>query len=309
MQLIPAPMLATRGQQVPVGPDWAHEVKWDGIRALVECTATEVRVWTRTGRDISLAFPELAGLAGRDLLLDGEIVSLRDGVPTLQALADRIHVTDARKATRLAEANPAVFLIFDVMRVDGRDLTGLPWSRRREELVSLDLADVSWQVPQVYDDGPALLEAAAAQGLEGIVSKKRSSRYAPGARSADWLKFPIRPTGSFVVGGFRFETDSDRRLGALLVGEPTASGLRYRGKVGSGVAGRAGVRLAEVLAPLVFDHSPFLEVPRLDAVGAVWVRPEVVVDVDYLAFTAEGKLRQPAFRGIRTDVLPEEVGS
>ncbi|MEI2819292.1 MAG: hypothetical protein V9E81_03405, partial [Marmoricola sp.] len=164
---VPAPMLATRGEHVPRGADWVHEVKWDGIRALVETSATQVRVWTRSGRDISVAFPELAAMKGRSLVLDGEIVSLRDGVPTLMALADRIHVTDSRKAATLAASNPAVFLIFDVLSVDGEPLLAAPWQQRRDVLESLELGDVAWQVPSTYDDGEVLLEAARAQGLEG----------------------------------------------------------------------------------------------------------------------------------------------
>mgnify|MGYP000985956832 CR=1 FL=1 len=300
-------MLATRGEHVPRGADWVHEVKWDGIRALVETSATQVRVWTRSGRDISVAFPELAAMKGRSLVLDGEIVSLRDGVPTLMALADRIHVTDSRKAATLAASNPAVFLIFDVLSVDGEPLLAAPWQQRRDVLESLELGDVAWQVPSTYDDGEVLLDAARAQGLEGIVSKKRSSIYRPGVRSGDWLKFPIRPTGSFVVGGYRFETDSQTRMGAILVGVPTPSGLAYRGKVGSGIAGRAGARLNELLKPLTQSESPFLDVPRLDAQGAVWVEPVVVVDVDYLSITADLKLRQPAYRGVRADLSVTDV--
>jgi bifunctional non-homologous end joining protein LigD len=158
-------------------------------------------------------------------------------------------------------------------------------------------------VPETYDDGAALLEAAEAQGLEGIVSKRWSSGYHPGRRSRDWLKFPIRPTASYLVGGFRFETDSDHRLGAVLVGEPTEQGLVFRGRVGSGIAGKAGQRLGDLLRPLVRDASPFATaLPRVDTVGTVWVDPEVVVDVQYLAITRDGRLRQPAYRGVRTDL-------
>lgn len=305
-------MLATRGDQVPTGPGWVHEIKWDGIRALVEVGSTDaavVHVWSRSGRDLGPAFPELRDLVAvaGDLLLDGEIVALGAGVPTLGGLADRIHVTDARKAARLAAANPVTLLAFDLLRLDGRDLSALPWSRRRELLEAIGLDDVSWQVPATYDDGPALLAAAEQQGLEGIVSKRVSARYAWGRRSRDWLKFPIRPTGSFVVGGYRHEVGSDHRLGAVLLGQPTAEGLAYRGRVGSGIAGRAAQMLTELLVPLARATSPFLDVPRPDAVGTVWVEPELVVDVAYLQVTDEGRLRQPAYRGVRPDQTPDDL--
>jgi bifunctional non-homologous end joining protein LigD len=304
-------MLATRGEHVPTGSEWVHEVKWDGIRALVEVSAGAVRVWSRSGRDLSVAFPELLDLGEvlDDAVLDGEIVALGDGgVPTLGGLADRIHITDARKARRLAAVSPVTLLAFDLLRLEGRDLDRAPWRERRDLLEGVGLDDVSWQVPSTYDDGPGLLAAAEQQGLEGIVSKKVTSRYQWGARSRDWLKFPIRPTGSFVVGGYRHETDSDHRLGAVLVGEPTATGLVYRGRVGSGIAGKAGRVLAELLAPLVTDRNPFLDVPRLDALGTVWVEPVLVVDVQYLRVTTDGRLRQPAYRGVRTDQTPADLG-
>jgi len=309
------PMLATRGDHVPVGAGWVHEVKWDGIRALVDVTAERVRITTRNENEVGVAYPELHGLSalcsapGRDLLLDGEIVALGSGAPSFRDLADRMHVRDAAKAARLAARNPVTLIVFDVLRVDGVDVTGRPLAERRELLVGLGLdaparnPHSAWQVPPTYDDGQTLLAAAEAQGLEGIVSKKLSSTYRPGTRSKDWLKFPIRPTGTYVVGGFRSETGSTTRLGAVLVGEQTADGLRFRGRVGSGIAGKAGQRLGALLRPLVRDSSPFdEELPRPDRDGTVWVEPRVLVDVQYLELTRDGRLRQPAYRGVRTDL-------
>ena len=303
------PMLATRGDHVPQGPEWTHEVKWDGIRALVDVADGRVRIWSRNENDITVAWPELQALGtlDRDVLLDGEIVALGNGVPAFGALADRMHVRDVTKVARLAESNPITLLAFDVLRVDGEDVCRQSLRERRALLESLGLDDPAIaavvQVPATYEDGPTLLEAAEAQRLEGIVSKRWTAAYHPGRRSRDWLKFPIRPTGSYVVGGFRFETDSDSRLGAVLVGEPTADGLVFRGRVGAGIAGRAGQRLGEQLKPLVRDASPFATaLPRVDTTGTVWVEPEVVVDVQYLTITTDGRLRQPAYRGVRSDL-------
>lgn len=304
------PMLATRGDHVPRGSEWTHEVKWDGIRALVEVSGGRVRVWSRNENDITAAWPELQalGTVGRDLLLDGEIVALGDGVPSFGALADRMHLRDTTRVARMAERNPVTLIAFDLLALDGDDLTRLPLRERRARLEDLRLdapgpLAAAVQVPATYDDGDVLLEAAEQQGLEGIVSKRWSSAYHPGRRSRDWLKFPIRPTGSFVVGGFRHETGSDHRLGAVLVGEPTVGGLVFRGRVGSGIAGKAGQRLGELLGPLVRQTSPFAgDLPRLDTAGAVWVEPEVVVDVQFLTRTRDGRLRQPAYRGVRTDL-------
>lgn len=302
-------MLATKGDHVP-GAGWTHEVKWDGMRVLVERTGRGLRIHSRNENDVTVSFPELIALGdvADDFLLDGEVVALGEGVPSFGALADRMHVRDATKARRLAEKNPVTLIVFDALRLRGEDLCALPLAERRARLEGLGLDDVSWQLPPSYDDGLMLLEAAEQQGLEGIVSKRLSSPYRPGVRSRDWLKFPIRPTGSFVVGGFRHEIGSTHRLGAVLVGQPTSRGLEFRGRVGSGIAGRAGRLLAELLTPQVVADSPFTErLPRLDTVGTVWVRPEMVVDVQYLRLTTDGRLRQPAYRGIRDDLTPSDL--
>lgn len=304
------PMLASRGTVVPAGADWLHEVKWDGIRVLVEVTGGRLRIWSRNENDVTLAYPELQGLAaiGHDVVLDAEVVAFRDGIPTFAALADRMHVRQAARAKVLAERNPVTLLVFDVLRLDGEDLCARPLEDRRTTLDGLGLADAHWQVPAAYDDGKMLMEATRRQGLEGIVSKKRSSRYVPGRRTPDWLKFPHRPTGSYVVGGWRLETDSTSRIGAVLVGAPTAEGLSYRGRVGSGIAGKQGQALLELLRPLETSASPFVdEVPRVDATGTTWLRPEVVVEIAALGVTPGGRLRQPAFLGVRTDLSPDSL--
>jgi bifunctional non-homologous end joining protein LigD len=281
------------------------------MRVLVERDADGLRIYSRNENDVTVSFPELRGLAevAGDFVLDGEVVALGEGVPSFGALADRMHVRDAARARRLAETNPVTLIAFDLLRLDGEDLCGLPLGERRARLEQLGLDDVAWQLPPTYADGQMLLDAAEQQGLEGIVSKRLSSPYRPGQRSRDWLKFPIRPTGSFVIGGFRPEKGTGSgRLGAVLVGQPTAAGLEFRGRVGSGIAGKAGRMLADVLAPMVTETSPFTEVlPRLDRLETVYVEPVVVVDVQYLRITTDGRLRQPAYRGVRSDLSPADL--
>jgi bifunctional non-homologous end joining protein LigD len=304
------PMLATKATHVPGGGEWLHAVKWDGIRVLARVSGSAVRLWSRNENDVSPAYPELQGLAGSglDVLLDGEVVALLDGVPRFAAIADRMHVRDVRRAEQLSSVNPVTLIVFDLLQVDGVDIMSRPLTERRGRLEALDLQGASWQVPATYDDGQLLYEATREQGLEGVVSKRRGSIYVPGRRSPDWLKLPHRPTGSYVVGGWRLETDSDSRLGAVLVGEPTGIGLSYRGRVGSGIAGKAGQRLVDVLAPLTTQTSPFCdEVPRVDAQGTTWVRPEVVVEIAALGLTPGRRLRQPAYLGVRKDLDPADL--
>lgn len=304
------PMLATPGRAIPPGEQWVHEVKWDGMRVLADVVDGRLTLTSRTERDVTVAFPELAGLAGEyeDMLLDGEVVALHDGVPSFAALAERFHVTSARRASSLATHNPATLMAFDLLRLYGVDLTARSFADRRATLERLELAGRHWQVPPTFTDGRSLHDATRDQGLEGIVSKRVSSRYHPGLRSEEWLKFPHRTSISLVIGGWRPETDTTDRMGAVLVGAPEPGGLRYLGRVGSGIAGKTGAALRTDLAPLASPGSPFLgDVPREDATGATWVRPVLVCEVQALGLTRQGRLRQPAYRGLRPDLTPADV--
>jgi bifunctional non-homologous end joining protein LigD len=304
-------MLASRAESVPGDAEWVHEVKWDGMRVLVEVRGAAVTVWSRTARDVTAAFPEFAALGAvyDDMLLDGEVVALEGGRPSFRALTERMHVTQVRRAERLAAQRPVTLMVFDLLRLFGADLTGQPWHARRDLLDRLGLGSPRWQVPPVHDDGPGLLAATKEQGLEGVVSKRRTSRYLPGRRSPDWLKTTHRVTHSVIVGGWRVETGSPHRLGAVLVGLPDGSGgWRFAGRVGSGLAGAAGDALRERLAASARATSPFADqVPPIDADGTFWVEPRVVIEVRALELTAHHRLRQPSYLGVRPDLWPADL--
>jgi bifunctional non-homologous end joining protein LigD len=278
------------------------------MRVLVEVRGGAARLFSRNEIDATVSFPELAGMPVDDALLDGEVVAFADGLPSFAVLAERMHVSRADRAGALAERIPVTLLAFDLLRLGDRDLLDQPLAVRRELLEGLDLQHDRWQTPPVYDDGQMLFEATYQQGLEGIVSKRLSSRYRPGQRSKDWLKFAHRRRESYVVGGWRLETDSSDRLGAVLVGQPTPGGLLYRGRVGSGIAGRKAAVLREVLDGLTRTTTPFVdEVPKLDALGTTWVEPVLVVDVESLGPSAQGRIRQPSYVGTRADLTPEDL--
>jgi bifunctional non-homologous end joining protein LigD len=305
------PMLATAGTHVPTDPGWSHEVKWDGVRVLADRPrGGTTTLWSRNENQVTVAWPELnrSPLGDRDVLVDGEVIALNEkGLPDFRTLQDRMHVRSAPRAAALADALPATYMVFDLLRLDGQDLTALPLGERRRMLGELGLEHSTWQVPAAYDDGPMLHQATLAQGLEGIVSKRLTSRYSPGERSRAWLKFAHRHRGTFVVGGWRPQEGTADRLAALLVGEATPDGIVYRGRVGSGITGATARRLQELVAPLSRTSSPFAdEVPRADAKGTFWVEPVVVVDVDTHGLGYE-RLRQPSFQGVRTDVTPEDL--
>ena len=303
-------MLASKTDRVPTGAQWLHEVKWDGVRVLVDVHDGVARMTSRNDNNVTAAWPDLSAppLGDRDLLVDGEVIALNDrGVPDFRVLQHRMHLRNTKEVARLVTSVPATLMVFDLLRLDDEDLTGRPLEERRALLEELPLADSKWQVPAAYDDGGMLFEATLQQGLEGVVSKRRTSRYRFDQRSDDWRKLAHRHRASFVVGGWRPQVGTTNRLAALLVGEQTADGLLYRGRVGSGIAGATSTRLAELLAPLTSDVNPFAdEVPRVDAAGTFWVEPRVVVDIDTHGLGYE-RLRQPSYQGVRDDLTPEDL--
>jgi bifunctional non-homologous end joining protein LigD len=299
-------MLATAGA-LPAGPGWGYELKWDGVRAIATCGAGAARIYGRRGNDITAGYPELAGLAGvGDAVLDGEIVVMgAAGRPSFRDLAERMHVRDHHKAARLAATIPVTYLIFDVLRLGGVDLLDVPYAERRALLDELSPTGERWLVPPAFDDGPATQAASHEHGLEGVVAKRLAAPYRPGLRSPDWVKVKAEQTGDFVVGGWR---PGVRAIGGLLVGVPATGGLAFRGRVGGGISDAAQRTLMETLDPLVVPGSPFAQaLPREDSRTAVWVRPQVVVEVKFAQRTRDGRLRFPRFLRLRPDKSPEEV--
>lgn len=306
------PMLATPTPdpgRLPVGDAWAYEVKWDGMRVLAGA-GERFRLTSRTEADVTVSFPELAGLTDLpDAVLDGEVVALdAAGIPSFSALAERMHVSDARRAQALSRTNPVTFMVFDVLRLYGVDITGRPFDERRATLERLELPAGATLSP-LFSDGVSLLSATSEQNLEGAMAKRRTSLYLPGRRSRDWVKAPHHRTRSVVVGGWRPQVGTTRTVGALLVGAPDAAGrLRYLGRVGSGIGGGAQADLARLLAPLHASGPPFDEaVPAIDARGTTWCEPSLVVEVRHLGLSGGGRLRQPAYRGLRWDTGPDTV--
>lgn len=302
-------MLATNGE-LPTGPGWAYELKWDGVRAVAVTSGGRLRLYARSGAEITAAYPELRDLARAvpDVVLDGEIVAFdAAGRPSFATLAERIHVREPARAARLAAENPVTYIVFDIVRREGEDLTARPYAERREELDRVVPPGRRWLVSPWFTDGPATLAAAAEHSLEGVVAKRLDSRYRPGARSSDWIKVKRERTADFVVGGWR---PGARRLGALLIGSPVAGDrLEFRGRVGGGISAAAERELLAALEPLRSDSSPFARpLERADAKGATWVRPELVVEVRYAQRTPDGRLRFPRFVRTRPDKRPEECG-
>ena len=316
------PMLASAGP-LPTGPGWAYELKWDGVRALVDVSPAGMRIVSRRGNEVTPAYPELAGLAqvAPDVLLDGEVVAFREGRPSFAALQSRMHVRSTAQARRLAAQTPVMYLAFDVLRLYGVDLTARPYTERRATLERLGVDGPQWTVPPSFDDGPATLAAAEQNGLEGVVAKRLAAPYRPGARTTDWVKVRRALRQEFVVGGWEVgEGGRAGGIGALLLGyyaEPSQHGpsqhgagdLVYAGQVGSGFTARSLAETARRLAPLARQTPPFVAVPP-DVRGReiTWVEPVVVVEVEFAEWTPDGRLRFATYQGTRTDKDPREVG-
>lgn len=305
------PMLATRaasGAELPRGPDWVYEVKWDGVRVLADTTGDRLRLQARSGRDVTVTYPELAGLESlQGALLDGEVVAMADGVPSFEALAERMNVRDGTRARRLAQQHPVTFIAFDVLTLYGVDISRRTLDERRATLDQLTLPE-RVQISPLHEELDDLWAVTLDHGLEGVIAKRRTAAYQPGRRSVDWVKATHRATRVAAVVGWREEGSEagagNGRLGAVLLGTTDAAGRwRYLGKAGSGLAGRRGADLARELAAGTRASSPLDEpVPMPDARGVTWCDPLVAVDVAYLHRMRSGRLRQPAVRGLRSDV-------
>ncbi len=309
-----SPMLATAGP-LPVGDGWAYEVKWDGVRALVAVDADGLRITSRAGNDVTSSYPELGPLRSavgrRSLLLDGELVALgHRGVPDFGLLQSRLHVARPTPAQR--RAAPVTLLPFDLLHADGRSLLGAAYDERRAALDALGLGGPSWQVPPAFPgdgpgDGEAVLASTRQQGLEGVVAKRRDSRYLPGRRTDAWVKVKhVRRQSAVVVGWQPGEGGRAGRVGSLLLAVQGEGGLEFAGHVGTGFSAAALALLGRLLGERAADDPP-CQVPREHARTARWVRPELVVDVEFTAWTRDGRLRHPSYKGLRDDVAPADV--
>ena len=310
------PMLATAGALPPPerAAEWVTELKWDGVRAIAYVGSDQVALYSRNDRDVSVSYPELQVLASAvgvdDAVLDGEIAAMdANGRPDFGRLQSRMHVVDPARVRRLAAQTPVCYLLFDVLRLDGRSTLRLPYSQRRELLEQLGLGGKHLVVPPAFDGDPAqVLAASREQGLEGVVCKRRDSVYTPGRRSQAWVKVKHLRMQEVVLVGW--EPGQGRRageVGALLLGVHVGGEVRYVGQVGTGFTDRMLAQLRRALAPLEIAAPAAVGVPPEQARNARWVKPELVGEVVFGEWTRDDRLRHPSWRGLRPDKAAADV--
>ena len=312
------PMKASVGTTVPQGDGWTFEPKYDGIRIIAYATPADARLVTRNGNDKSTQFPEivtalraLSSKARRPLVLDGEIVALDgDEVARFQNLQSRMHTTDTSFIDSAKEGSPAALMVFDLLVDGGEVLLGQPWSARRallEQRLRNRTSSAIRLGESVPNDGDELLKKARRLGWEGVIAKRMDALYVPGDRSRAWLKLKIEHRQEFVVGGWTEPRNSREYIGALLLGYFDGDDFIYVGHTGGGFTREGLKEMSHRLAKLERAKAPFKTVPKTNE-RAHWVTPKVVVEVKFGEWTADGKLRQPIFLGVRDDKPARDVG-
>lgn len=311
------PMYATIGTAMPHGADWTFEQKYDGMRVIAVLTSRDIRLVTRNGRDKATQFPEivealarLARQARRPLMLDGEIVAMVGGRPAaFQALQSRMQLKDPALVRDQASQHPAALVLFDVLQEGRTNVLREPWRDRRVRLERI-LArndDKRIRISAASSNGDRMVSQARRHGWEGVIAKHVAAPYVPGARSAAWLKLKLQHRAEFVIGGYTEPRRSRPYIGALLLGYfDTHERLCYVGHIGGGFNRDSLRSMLKRLLPLERRTSPFAERISTNE-PAHWVRPTVVVEVKFAEWTADGKLRQPVFLGVRDDKNARDV--
>ena len=301
-------MLATLTDRRDFGEDWLLERKLDGERCVARKDGTDVRLESRTGKDLTGTYPEVrtavAAQAGRQMLLDGEVVAYDGEQTSFSRLQQRLGV--AKPSPQLMDSYPVVYCVFDLLELDGEDLTAQSLLQRRARLTqALRPSDALQPIQAWHGDSERRFAEACRSGWEGLIAKRADAPYTRG-RSRDWLKLKCAWEQEFVIGGFTEPAGSRTDFGALLVGYHEDGQLRYAGKVGTGYSAATLHDLGARLRALETPESPFADarpIPR----GTHWTRPQLVGQIGFAEWTTDGRLRQARFLGLRDDKGPEEV--
>ncbi len=306
-----APMQAETGTMAFRDPGWLWEPKLDGYRVLVYVDQRGVRMRSRRGLELAPTFPRLAAellqQGPQDLVLDGELVAFdADGRPSFNALQNRFQLKGEREIAAADKGSPTLFFAFDLLHFAGIDLRRMPYADRRRHLAQCLLPSPLVQLVHADEDGPTLEQAALASGFEGVIGKRKDSRYEAGKRVPAWLKVKPVQSAEFVIGGYTRGKGSRESLGSLLIGYHEGDELRFASHVGSGLDDRSLAELEARVQPLRTRTCPFATKPVTNG-PATWVKPELVAEVEYQRWTEDGSLRAPIFLRLRDDIDPRTV--
>ena len=306
------PMLAIAADEPFDSPQFTYEAKWDGVRTLAFVDGGEVRLQTRNLLDCTKQYPEAHGVAealtgGYQAILDGEVVAFDEtGVPSFQRLQPRMHQRDESAVSRLRKSVPVVYEVFDILYLDGEDLTRQPLRERRRRLeAALEPMGAIRLSEGFPGSGVALFNAVRDKGLEGIVAKRLDAPYVSG-RSAAWVKVKAHRSMDCVIGGWTAgQGGRHSTLGALIIGVYRDGTLIPVGHVGTGFDDRTLRDLLVTLKEHQSPTSPFAVAPKVNQ-PATWCFPDLVCEVRYTELTRDGTLRHPAYLGLRSDIDPTE---
>ncbi len=294
-------MLAEVAEKPFDGAGWLFEVKWDGYRAIAEVEAGKVRLYSRNGLDLEAAYPPVvSALAqlGHDAIIDGEVVVLDErGRSSFQLL----------QGYGKSRKGPLVYYAFDLLALDGVDQRGQPLAVRKQRLQEILPASPHLRISEhVEEKGKAFFQAAAQQGLEGVMAKRAASTYQEGKRSRDWRKIKAKQTQSVVIGGFTQPRGQRKEFGSLVLGVYEGDKLIYAGHAGTGFTEKILADLRARLEPLVRPTCPFTQKPK-SSTPARWVEPKLVCEVEFQNWTEDGSMRHPVYMGLRPDKAPRSV--
>lgn len=302
------PMLSENITAPPEGGDYIYEIKWDGIRALISYEEGKVTLKTRNQNDVTSKFPELLdgekAFRATNAVFDAEIVFLdAEGKPIFKKVINRMMTSGESNILKLSKSSPCYCYIFDCLYLDGRSLMNEPLTRRREWLKDAVRSDTQYRISEFVEDGHALFEAAREHGLEGIMAKKRDSKYFPGKRTDCWYKIKVRQTSEVVVVGYtKGKGDRSMTFGALHIAERIENELHYRGKVGTGFDDSTIRDILKLIRKVPTIKKPEVIGTVLDPKISVWIEPRIIAEVSYSKVTPDKMFREPVFLKLRLDL-------